>query len=435
MSQPDVNPIIKSFEEYFERITIDDDNDFGDLQKHNLLRQYFSLFGIDYKLGNIDKSIQTLYDKIYNMIPQSDEPQDWFTCHQNDSRCKFEDLKRLITKEIHSTYYMINILTNSVIPAKEKLFKIKVGDIPFEMWKEEKDHIQIELAEHTKHKHQFLIYAAGPTGSGKTFWLENLVKMGLKSTKLPNFPPVFFNIDGGRYRELSLVYRLIVCAVRKKNWKGMKNLTEDLFKSGDIKKMVKNFIKEKNKFPSGVSLITPETLSEQIPYINDVYKRDRDLIPNATIIYSVIFRHWNQCKLTLENFKCVGTRTAGNQRAVGQGKKFPSSNHSSKLSMTNSLKILRQNYRTDKENKYLIIHNTGKQDHISVILDLSYFPLFPGDQPKIIENAIYFNEKALQNQDDPNIQGQSTDPVIHSKQNIKTLKQTVRDLGGNFYKV
>ena len=117
-----------------------------------------------------------------------------------------------------------------------------------------------------------LIMGFGSSASGKTFWAKKLIKF-ISGDNIP-----YISIDGGIYRETSIIYQIILKVISKiDTFNGFANLiisniqdkilsvgTNNLFESNNIKKTIYNFLnltKEKKTLKDTLRLYIPETLS------------------------------------------------------------------------------------------------------------------------------------------------------------------------------
>ena len=110
-----------------------------------------------------------------------------------------------------------------------------------------------------------LIMGFGPSASGKTYCAKSIIKI-LKSTD-GNFPSVFMTIDGGIYREESIIYQLIINSLKYHKLAGLNNMKisgfslkyqfpklQSLFDSTNIKKVVGTFLEQQKSKISSISL-------------------------------------------------------------------------------------------------------------------------------------------------------------------------------------
>lgn len=170
-----------------------------------------------YKRGGSNESKSNYVDMLVSLASRLkdisiDLEGEWGKCEQD---C-FEISSELIDAELDHVQYYMNVIQNGFIN-KDVIFTP-----PTHMsWSTAKDELSIQSFK-TKSVHRKsvkggkyysptwsggddvdIIVVSGPSASGKTFW----TKMGLLDHLYPS--TTFFVIDGGDYRELSVMYQLI----------------------------------------------------------------------------------------------------------------------------------------------------------------------------------------------------------------------------------
>jgi hypothetical protein len=289
-------------------------------------------------------------------------------------------LKGLLEKEVNSTSYMLHVIMNSII-FKDKpyiSFTYEPGYKFTNIWANDSSHITITMLDQQRQQPR-LVMGFGPSASGKTFLIKKLIPIFKQC--IPNFPDNFFTIDGGIYRETSIIYQNIVQAIRKMGLKGISELadksftTEPLFDSKkQIKSSIMNYLK---KQAVRLDLYVPETLAKCIPNpmngsCNSNYKTYIDYTKDNNWIGLNIWQHDDGSHCDKEEpYKCKGCKQGGESRAVIEGKKYSSSAY--KISFKNGL----NNMKLAPGGKY-DIHNSGGQMYnnnstncISTITDYS----------------------------------------------------------------
>ena len=219
------------------------------------------------------------YNKISNVLPTNDKIENnWRNCVKDCYTICHEYVKN----EVESTAYMLRILSASVL-GDTKNYKVcfhiehdisnfvniisgkwnddtkKPDDnSPHKSTTQDKQVFQIEicrisqdgkfiLSENNENKPENgrFILGAGPSASGKTYNAGLIIEM-MKMVDT-DFPTFFMTIDGGTYREQSVIYQTIIDAVKNKNqYPGLKNLMSasifsmenSIFETDSIKKVI-----------------------------------------------------------------------------------------------------------------------------------------------------------------------------------------------------
>lgn len=350
------------------------------------------------------------YNEISKVLPTNDKIENnWRDCAEDCYTICHEYVKN----EVESTAYMLRILSASVL-GDTKNYKIcfyinydiiRFPNIISGKWNDDtkkpdekspdkntiqdKDVFQIEicrisedgktiLSENNENKptNGRFILGAGPSASGKTYNAGLIIKM-MKMVD-PSFPEFFMTIDGGTYREQSVIYQTIIDAViKKKQYPGLKNLMsasifsmeKTIFESDSIKKNIKEYLlKQTKQYNFIVSLYVPDTLAfcgsldcmnKIIPYI--------EITGDNNWIGLMIYQHkngGNSCPFK-SGYKCKGCTESGKEREKKEGKKYSSS--AWEKSMTNGFISIK-----NAPNIRIVYHNNGGvTDSKSVFEDLS----------------------------------------------------------------
>ena len=327
-----------------------------------------------------------------------------------------------VKNEVESTAYMLRILTASVLGDTKnykigfyityglmtELLKIKGN------WENDKQYFQIEICrisedgniivdeknKTTTPANGRFILGAGPSASGKTYNAKLMIEM-MKMVD-SDFPGFFMTIDGGTYREKSVIYQTIIDAVKNKNqYPGLTNLMsasifstkKTIFETDSIKKVINDYLLEQTKRPDDkfvVSLYVPDTLTycglvkvDCIPKLKKYIKITGD----DNWIGLMIYQHktgGNGCPFK-PDYKCVGCTESGKEREKTEGKKYSSG--AWKYSYSHGLQTIKNapNYR-------IVFHNGGKPGRPSIFEDLSE-PKIPYDTSEEIKK--FFNEKNI----------------------------------------
>jgi hypothetical protein len=271
--------------------------------------------------------------------------------------------------------------------------KIEIGEIPPNPFLKE----TYPTIEYTDESNGRFILGAGPSASGKTYNAGLIVKM-MKMVD-PSFPEFFMTIDGGTYRDVSVIYQSIIRAILEKSqYPGLKNLMsasifsmeKSIFESDSIKKNIKEYLlKQTRQYNFIVSLYVPDTLAfcgsldcmnKITPYI--------EITEDYNWIGLMIYQHkngGNKCPFK-NGYKCKGCTESGKEREKKEGKQY--SSDAWKKSMTNGFISIK-----NAPNIRIVYHNNGGvKDSKSIFEDLSE-PKIPYDTSEEIKN--FFNEKNI----------------------------------------
>lgn len=286
--------------------------------------------------------------------PQCDptSKKEWVYC---DGSC-YDMVSKYMTMELESTAYILRILAASIITTTTSM-KLKVKlllnnnelDKLTGLWKDDSKYF--DLTEMDKHKSR-LIMGFGPSASGKTYWAKNIIAM-LGQT-YNDFPTVFITVDGGIFRDMSIIYQITVKASNKACHGGYSNLVvagfmnifrSSLFASDKIKKVIVSYLLEQSK-KINISLYVPETLGDcglissfdkvlSYNWITDLRVKscETKITPYTEItkdekswIGLLIWQHKNGSECNMNNgFKCVGCTESGMSREQLDGKKYDNS--------------------------------------------------------------------------------------------------------------
>lgn len=316
---------------------------------------------------------------VNNLCSSSNHCSDnWVNC---DDDCKISS-KKEVNDEIQTTLYMLNVLGNSMINGNCRLkFSGRLDKLTND-WGNDYQYFQ----PHEGNENSRLIMAFGPSASGKTFMVENIIKIiQEKSVIGPNFPSNFLSIDGGLHRESSYAYSVIRDAIKEKGT-GFKNLVSTgifpgIFDSGVIKKNIKNWLKTHNdkKF----NIYVPETLSGCFFDCKGVYQDYINYTGDTEYIALNIWQHEQGCKCNYKtSYKCKGTMASGKAREQIEGKKYSSSAYATsfdhgqqEIKKTNGI--------------YMDIHNPGQAGKTAIIklYGINNSNLTIGDQRKMRTNS------------------------------------------------
>lgn len=320
-----------------------------------------------------------LFEKIKSVLPPKEKKKKWVDCVKD---C-FSQTHDNVLLEIGSTAYMLRVLTKSVVGDIKNnqitfVFSLENKEKITGLWEKDKDYFKMKILikdGSRKNCKGRLIMGFGPSASGKTYCANKVIE--LMSSIDSEFPKFFMTVDGGVFREESLVYQTIIKAISEKGeYDGFKNLVsasalssqKSIFESNIIKKTMKNYLreqKEKEKFV--VCLYVPETLGGCVRKVNCAksYEDYIDITGDKDWIGLMIFQHrkHKECPYK-EKYKCKGTTESGVLREITEGKKYSSG------AWENS--YLNGNESIDQALTYRFrIHNSGRRDGITIFEDVS----------------------------------------------------------------
>ena len=256
---------------------------------------------------------------------------EWINC---EKKCNLV-VKKFINTEINSTAYILRTLGNSFLSTdKNKIFSVtfnsnNMGNISG-IWEIDKKYFTINMFQNNYNNGR-LIMGFGPSASGKTYWANNIIKIFKKLNPI-EFPTDFISIDGGTYRDSSVIYTNLVSNILNKNIGGLKNLVKagfsigssSLFGAGKIKKIMIEFLKIQRVKPN---LYVPETLGgcmKRTCYSK--YNKYIKLTNDNQWIGLCIWQHIDDTKCNYsKEYKCIGCTESGRKREMYEGKKYSSS--------------------------------------------------------------------------------------------------------------
>ena len=260
-----------------------------------------------------------------------------------------------IQKEVNSTAFIIRCLIKSMINEPLDISCSDPSKITG-LWK--KDSGLFTMDNFSGQQQGRLIMGFGPSASGKTYWAKNTINM--LSEIESGFPSTFMTIDGGIYRESSVIYQILVKCVISRNVGGLTNLvssglwSKSLFSAGKIKKTIADFLKTQ----SPPNLYIPETLGSCVVGMStkgtclNMYNKYKIITGDNDWIGLCIWQHVEDTKcIFAPQYKCIGCTESGQKRERGEGK------HYSPLAYNNSFKYGK--IHAKKAKKWFIIHNTG----------------------------------------------------------------------------
>jgi len=300
----------------------------------------------------------------------------WLACHGDCHAV----LKKWLDRELTSTAYILRVLSKSIISTKESNEPLHiriVGDsYGTGKWAEDSLERKFRIINDIGPTQSRLIMGFGPSASGKTYWAKNIIEM-LHGAN-PEFPDTFMSIDGGVYREASLVYQTIINTIQQTCIEGLTNLVlsswkpleHSLFDSSIVKQSVTEFLlAQKRNYRIHISLYVPETLGDcgelanlRIKHCDSKYSKYIDITDDKKHWLGILFwqhKHGRDCDLT-EVYRCTGCEESGQSREKKEGKKYSSGayDNSMKQGLTELVKA---------PGGQIIVHNAGRVGGISFI--------------------------------------------------------------------
>jgi len=334
-------------------------------------------FNTNDKLNNvINNLIKTSLNNLNNSITKDmkscsykNTNDCWIYC---DQYCK-KFITKLINIEIHSTIYMLNVISNSLLSINDSYIIFIIKDRNIErltgIWNH--DCIYIKFKVSNSESNTRLIMGFGPSSSGKTYCSKSIIRILSATDK--KFPKSFLSIDGGIYREKSLIYQKIIKDINKRLYIGLKNLflaggiydyftRKSLFEADIVKKNITKYLID---YKIKISLYIPETLGGCIFDCYNKYKKYIDITGDKKWIGLLIWQHkkHKHCDYA-DKYKCKGCTESGKSREKLEGKMY--SNFSWEISMRNGM-----NEMMKAPGGRYKIHNCGgyQKDCISIIED------------------------------------------------------------------
>ena len=319
------------------------------------------------QINNYGKIKETFNEKIKILInSQNNTNKKSKICNKQTKSCNiktwkeciddcFNYLSDLVDIEINSTAYMLKILTDSLIESNPNPSKNNSIQLEFNLnnnekltgdWSTDKYLISIKKPKNINNSiENILIMGFGPSASGKTYWVENILKMLKNNSNISHkIPDYIMSIDGGNYREFSWVYKEIKKLALNSNSAGLDSLVKGtgdmIFNSSIIKNQVLEYLKLQKEniyfgyyVPETLGICTTSKITRGlgISCYNKVLKY-LELIDNKdNWIGLMIYQHLNkkinntriEDKCPFKNeYKCVGCFESGSKRETQEGKKY-----------------------------------------------------------------------------------------------------------------
>jgi hypothetical protein len=208
-----------------------------------------------------------------------------------------------------------------------------------------------------------------------------------------NFPSFFISIDGGIYREQSMIYQSIVNTCKNNGIYGLNNLVsaniftnmKTIFDSNIIKKLIRDYLIFQKKQGAVINLYVPETIGVCF----DCYSKYSEYVKitgDTNWIGIMIYQHktHDDC-IYKDEYKCKGTTDSGRERQITEGKKYSSSAWEISYKNGNKEILNAPNYR-------FRIHNSGRRGFKSIFEDLSVTKILNENNNEILN---FFNNDDL----------------------------------------
>lgn len=349
---------ITTIEPYFDKISL-----ITDIQKQQLLSLLCKKFNVS--------SLVELQHEIQNSIIGNSLPlqypcastNHWIECK---GQCNKKKLIKFVKNELESTAYMIYTISKSLLIANKSQNSTPISftwnDGLTGEWKNDQHLITLTINKEYITSTPRLIMGFGPSAAGKTYWAQTLINL---FSTTPNFPKLFLSIDGGLYRETSIVYQMIIHTVKKTCITGFEDLVSSKAENGIFNaNIVKNNIYDYlTKSKLRISLYVPETLGKcgwkgatKFGFTEKCktdYQKYINLTGDKKWIGTFIWQHKLSSDCDFKDaFKCKGCIESGTSREKNEGKKYSS------MAYNHSI-YKGQKHIIDAPGGSFKIHNTG----------------------------------------------------------------------------
>lgn len=348
---------------------------------HPMLKNYF-FQKLNLNIIELVTKLKTQY-KTLDKCSVDTVKKTWKTCN---GMCE-KYLRQYIEKETVSTAYFLRCLANSVINSDNTSGNIEVqiekSNIPklSGLWEMDKKYINIKSYGNVTENINInlnkqsgkLIMGFGPSASGKSFWSLKLIKI-FKTN--PDFPSSFITIDGGIYRQMSLIYTVACTFARYLCLAGFNNLVvagihsitrKSIFNSRRIKNSIVDYLQiQSRKYNQitktrniTINLYCPDTLSNcnTISECSNKISKYINITNDKNWIGLLIWQHKSgkDCNYS-DGYKCVGCYESGKAREIYEGKQYSSSSWRKSMIIGHKMMLQAPGYR-------LKIHNSGGKNY------------------------------------------------------------------------
>jgi hypothetical protein len=336
--------------------------------------------------------------KSINTIKNSSKKIKWLDCKDN---C-FEELSKSFKDERKYTLMWITLILNYMLHPSNLHYELVlyINSVNFNSltgyWENDKQYFRLSYKKKInndvsidEYKKSYKLTAYGPSASGKTFLGRILIDMQYELNQSHYLAKTFIAIDGGIDRNFSLIYRKVnhflkqfdgneeskeiqrinltevTMSVRRfltrkqvSLFKKYKSEITDYFNSYKDKNGIKlNYYIPTTKAYKKYYLIRKNSTNE---LVNTNQLGGTSLDTDISLICN-IYQCKEECKYkNYPNYECTTTTKSGIKRSIDEGKRYSSASYEA-------------SYKTGldkvKETNGLHIHNCGRPDGISIIID------------------------------------------------------------------
>ena len=336
-------------------------------------------------LEKLDLDFEKAKSDIKKSLKVGEKCNQWVNCKDDCEKTVIHYMK----KETESTAYMLKVISESVINLSDDnsvIFKFDMDNLDkcTGKWKDDFPYFNLSYKnrENRENRENRLIMGFGPSASGKTFWAKSIISILRKLEK--DFTDIFISIDGGLYRESTIIYMITRDVAVESCYSGFSNLVlasfslfqKSLFKSDEVKREVMNYLSYMKSKGESFSLYVPETLGDcgglkniRIKKCKEKYKPYIELTGDKKWIGLMIWQHryGKECDQP-EGFKCIGTTESGISREKNEGKKY------SNAAWFHSMKLGIKHLKKAPGGRYMI-HNSGQKTQLSILNDYTPYSL------------------------------------------------------------
>ena len=317
--------------------------------------------GDTYYFENIDKKL----NQFINPDISTDRDK-WIECKDKCAGYCIE----LVSREIHSTAYVLKLLANSIIGEEAKIQIVYNNNFKPTLtgkWINDSKYFNIQFInsdnipitnDYNGNETGRLIMGFGPSASGKTYCASKIIKLMKKIDA--TFPEFFISIDGGLYRETSFIYQKIIEICKVKNIAGLYNLVsasvlsrvKTIFDSNIIKRYMKQYLLLQSE-TKNINLYVPDTITGCMLNCYSLYRDYINITRDKNWIGLMIYQHrsGDECPYSAE-YKCLGCKQSGEAREKTEGKKYSDSSWKISYDHGNYAIMHAPNYR-------FRVHNSG----------------------------------------------------------------------------
>lgn len=333
-------------------------------------------------ISAVNQAVRQAITQVHHETVLCVKPTRWVSCY---GKCD-AIVRALIAAELNSTAYMLRALVASVLTVeKGNAIQFAITEPLTGVW--EIDHHVLQIVRLGDPVPGRLIMGFGPSASGKTYWAKSLLT--LFSSADSTFPKTLLTIDGGIYREVSLVYKAVVEEAARICVIGFDNLVlsglsyrTSLFASDDVKRRVLRFL-TKQSIP--ISLYVPETLGDcgwvLSKKCSSKYANYITITGDKRWIGLLIWQHVTGAACDQEGARrCVGCTESGRKREAMEGKKY------SNAAYGHSMQEGEREFRLAPGGQYNI-HNGGGPGRVSLLQDFTVYTAATQPIKKALEDA------------------------------------------------